>query len=76
MDEYDSEEEEAAVRPFDYWDSDRSDLEDSDANSFADYEEARGLAFSQRDYEYLLVEYNFDFNGATGRGLPDPSEVL
>ena len=71
MDEYDSEEEETPVRPGDYYDSDRSDYDNSDANS----EEARDLAFSQRDYDELLAEYNFDFNGATGRGLPDLSEL-
>ena len=71
--DYDSEEEEAMVIPRP--DSDRSDYVDSDAGSEADYAEQRDLAFSQRDYDELSAEYNFEFTG-TGRGLPVLSDVL
>merc|ERR1712184_201101 len=71
MDEYDSEEEELSIRPYDYCPSDRSDYVDSDADSFADYDAAIGAI----DEDELHAAYNFEFTAAIGRGLPDLSEL-
>ena len=74
MDEYDSEEEEAMVRPRDYdGGGDYSVSGDSD-DSFVRYEEARDKWFEDYGEERAWADYNFEFSKPIGRGgLPDLS---
>ena len=58
MDEYDSEEEDAAVRPLDYCHSEHTDDVDE---SCVDYDDAYACD-ADRSYEDLEAEYNFGFS--------------
>ena len=71
--DYDSEEEEAMAVPRGY---DPSDYVDSEADSFADYEEQLDRDFASRDDDQLWEEYTFEFKHSEGsRGLPDLSDL-